>query len=80
MGRLTLRRSRDGELRVTGDVPDDHYFSAQWIADRLAAGEVEVTVTLNTADTDPITWDLVGLEGEDGDRNTVSWHVRKDAN
>jgi hypothetical protein len=78
MGRLMLRRDRDGALHVTGDVPDDHYFSAQWIADRLKDGNVEVTVTLKPADADPITWDLVGLEGEDGDRNAVSWHVRKD--
>lgn len=76
MAQLRLRRDRDDVLRVVGDVPDDHYFSARWIADRIAAGEMTVTVTLTTADG-PVEWELAGLEGEDGGRNPVSWHVRK---
>lgn len=71
-----LRRSEHG-LRIVGDVPDDHYFSAQWIADRLADGEAEVTFTLKPAEGDPVTWTLAGLEGEDGDPNMVSWHCVK---
>lgn len=80
MGRLMLRRNRKGDLRVLGDIPEDHYFSAQWIADRLDAGELEVTVTLSPADGDPVSWDLAGLESEDGERNLASWHVVKGEN
>ncbi|GAA0969772.1 hypothetical protein GCM10009555_017510 [Acrocarpospora macrocephala] len=77
MAQLRLRRTRDGVLRIDGDVPDDHYFSAGWIADRIAAGEAEVTVTLNV-EGGPVTWRLAGLENEDGSPAKSSWHVVRD--
>ncbi|MEO3860876.1 hypothetical protein [Acrocarpospora sp. B8E8] len=77
MAQLRLRRTRDGVLRIDGDIPNDHYFSAGWIAERIAAGEGEVTFTLQT-EGGPITWRLAGLENEDGQSAPTSWHVTRD--
>lgn len=77
MAQLRLRRPREGALRIVGEVPGDHYFSAGWIAERIAAGEGEVTFTLQT-EGGPVTWRLAGLENEDGTPAPASWHVTRD--
>lgn len=76
MARFDMRRTADG-LRTNGPVPPDHYFSADWIAERLAMGEADITITVNFTDG-PVTWRLAGLEGEDGIKNKTSWHVVRD--
>lgn len=74
MAQLLLRRDKAGQIHVLSEVPDSHFFSAQWIQDRIKDGSLKVTVELATAD-DPVVWNLAGLEGEDGDTNLTSWHV-----
>lgn len=75
-GPLNLRRRKDGSLHVTGDPPVDHYFSAGFIRNGLASGEVTVRVTLRTAGGEPdLVYELAGLEQEDGTKNLDSWHV-----
>lgn len=78
MARLNLTRTRDGKLNVVGEVPEDHYFSAGWIAERLAAGEAEVTVALKF-DTGTVVYRLAALEGEDGNPTPSAWHVVLDS-
>lgn len=70
-----MRRRRDGTLHVTDTPPAEHWFSAGFIDEGVARGEVEVTVTIKAA-TGDLTYQLVDLAGEDGQRNPVAWHVR----
>ncbi len=77
MAQLRLRRLRDGALRVDSEIPPEHYFSADFIANGIASGEIEVDLRLKTVDG-PIEWRLAGLENEDGQRAIGSWHVTRD--
>jgi hypothetical protein len=49
---LVMRRRRDGSVTVQGGLdafPDEHEFSARWIARELASGLAQVRVAVNTA-------------------------------
>jgi hypothetical protein len=49
---LVMRRKRDGSVHVQGGLdgfPDEHEFSARWVARELASGLAQVHLTVNTA-------------------------------
>jgi len=82
---LVLRRGRDGSVRVLGDLPDEHEFSARWIARELATGLASVQLTVNTTNG-PVVYDLTGfseLDAVDGDGNPrlnfTGWKCRRNA-
>jgi hypothetical protein len=55
---LIIRRRADGRTTIDSDIPDEHGFSARWIARNL--GElVSVQITLHTDDGD-VEYQLVG--------------------
>jgi len=71
-------------------VPDEHVFSARWIAREIASGLVKVTITLTPDDGEPQTFEMRGFEPlldgegkpvEDGDGNVrlnfTGWQARK---
>jgi hypothetical protein len=78
---LILRKTEDG-VRVDGDAPEEHVFSARHIERELAEGLIEVFVHLNTTDG-PHIYKLQGFEpnpeNEDGEvtANLSAWVTTK---
>jgi len=78
-----LRRDRSGSVKIQGEPPTEHEFSARWIAREIQSGLASVRITLNTS-SGPIAYDLVGFSeldtaGEDGQRklNFTGWKCRR---
>ena len=75
---LELRRRANGKTEVVGDPPDDHVFSARFIARELGQlAKVTVTVTTDAGDVD---YELTGFEpiaeGEE-ELNFTAWRARR---
>jgi hypothetical protein len=60
---MTLRKLSDGALRVTGDAPTEHTFSASGIRKCLESGSARVLVVLRTEDgKDDLVYEVTGFE------------------
>ncbi len=68
---LMIRRTRDGNVRVRGDFPDEQTFPFSWLQRELGTGMVEITLTVNHEDG-PTVYAFEGFEPHvDGDGRPV---------
>ncbi|TQS30042.1 hypothetical protein [Microbispora sp. KK1-11] len=58
---LMIRRTRDGNVKVRGDFPDEQTFPFSWLQREIASGMVEITVTVNHEDG-PTVYAFEGFE------------------
>lgn len=66
---LIIRKSATGEVRIEGDPPDEHEFTASWLARELESGLAELVLTVNTT-AGPVTYRVLGFgANEDGTPN-----------